>query len=500
MSAHVGNHHLAPGHSLRSLVLSGFAWSAGTSVIIQISRIVFAVAMARFLTPHQYGLAAMAFAFAALIGIFTDLALGIALVQRDKITDEDCSTVFWLSAGMGLLLTVVGVATSGLMAKFYGEPDVRPLFAVLSISFLLGSLGATHAALLHRSMNFRSINIRVGSSTLIGGGLGVGLAAVGFGAWALIVQQICIALVSTILLWISMPWRPSFVFSLKSFRELGSFGSKIFGVRLVDFGRQNGDTMVIGRLLGSAQLGIYAIAYNVLLAPVARFVLTVTDTLFPALSRLQNEPQRFAMAWLRVTELLAAIFVPALLGLVVVAPDFVQVVLGNRWHAATLLLRLMAAGMLVQAVTAVGDEVLKARGRGGTLLRFYVVETAAVLAGVVIGVHWGIVGVAAAFSAVLVVTRSAYLWLVARMLSVPLRVVARRLSGVLQASLVLVAATLSAQVLLTQWSVTPALRLSIVVAIGVALYIPLCLWRAQELRSEVTRIKREGLRGAATTA
>ena len=156
----------------------------------------------------------------------------------------------------------------------------------------------------------------------------------------------------------------------------------------------------------------------------------------------------------------------------------------------------MAAGMLVQAVTAVGDEVLKARGRGGTLLRFYTIETGAVLAGVIIGVHWGIVGVAAAFSAVLVVTRSGYLWLVARMLSVPLRVVASRLSGVLQASLVLVAATLSAQFLLTQWSVPAALRLTIVVAIGIALYIPLCLWRAQEMRSEVVRIKREGLRGA----
>jgi O-antigen/teichoic acid export membrane protein len=238
-----------PGRSLRSLVLSGFAWSVATSVLVQLSRVVFAVMLARFLTPSEYGIAAMALVFSALALAFADLSLGVGLVQRAEITEADRSTVFWTSAGVGVLLTLAGIAAAGPLASFYGEPDVQPLFIALSLSFVITSLGATHAALLHRAMDFRSIGIRVGSSTLVGGAVGVSLAAAGFGAWALIVQQLCVAVIATALLWVSMPWRPRLVYSVRSLRELGSFGARIFGVRVADYVRLNGDKLLIGRLL-----------------------------------------------------------------------------------------------------------------------------------------------------------------------------------------------------------------------------------------------------------
>jgi O-antigen/teichoic acid export membrane protein len=488
------------GWTLRSLVLSGFAWNVATSVLVQISRVVFAIGLARFLTPREYGIAAMALVFSALVFAFADLSLGVGLVQRAEITEEDRSTVFWTSAAVGVLLTAGGIAASGPLASFFGEPDVQPLFAVLSLSFVVTSLGATHAALLHRAMDFRSISIRVGSSTLVGGAVGVGLAAAGFGAWALIVQQLCVAVIATTLLWVSMPWRPRLVYSLRSLRQLGSFGGRMFGVRVAEYVRLNGDKLLIGRLLGSAPLGTYSVAFNILLAPVSRFLLAVTDTLFPAFARLQDDPARMGSVWLRVNRIVAAAFVPALLGLAVVASDFVAVALGPRWADVAPLLQIMALGVIAQAVSLVGAEVLKGLGRGGTLLRFYVVETVALVTAILVGLQWGVVGVAAAFALVSIPTRAYFIRLTGKAIGVSFGRFLASLSGVGEASLALVIATLSTRMLLLETAAPAWLRLLVVIAIGVAVYVPMCLWRVPDLRMELRRVVRGRGRARAVAA
>jgi O-antigen/teichoic acid export membrane protein len=493
----------AAARTLRSLVVSGFAWSLATTVLVQISSVVFAVLLARFLTPREYGIAAMALVFSALVFAFADLSLGVGLVQRAEITEEDRSTVFWTSVAVGIALTAGGIAASGPLASFFGEPDVQPLFAVLSLSFVVGSLGATHAALLHRAMDFRSISIRVGSSTLVGGTVGVGLAAAGFGAWALIVQQLCVAVIATTLLWVSMPWRPRLVYSMRSLRELGSFGGRIFGVRVADYARLNGDKLLIGRVLGPASLGTYSVAFNILLTPVSRFLLAVTDTLFPALARLQDDPARMASVWLRVNRVVSAAFVPALLGLAVVASDFVSVVLGPQWAEVAPLLQIMALGVVAHAVSLAGAEVLKALGRGGPLLRFYVAETVAFMAAILVGLRWGVTGVAAAFALVSIPTRAYFVRLTGSAIGVSFRRFLASLTGVGEASVALVAATLSTRMLLLETAAPAWLRLLVVIAIGVAVYVPVCLWRVPDMRVELRRVvgeRRTGRAVAATSA
>ena len=477
-----------PARSLRSLVIAGFAWSLGTSVFLQVARVAFAVALARFLTPHEYGLATMALVFSALVFAFSDLSLGVGLVQRPEITEADRSTVFWTSAGVGFVMAGVGVALSGWIASFYGEPEVRTFFIVLSASFAVGSLGTTHAALLHRAMNFRSISLRVAASTIVGGVIGVALAAAGFGAWALIVQQLCIAVVSTALLWLSLPWRPQFVYSVASLRDLGAFGLRIFGVRGLDYLRINGDKLLVGRVLGSASLGTYSVAFNIVLMPLGRLLGALTDTLFPAFSRLQHDREHLASAWLRVTRLIAALFVPALAGLAVMAPEFVRVLLGERWADVALLLQIFVAGVVAMIVTALGVQVLTALDRASTLLRFSLAESAAVLVGVVVGLEWGVVGVAAAFSAVTVVARTYFAWLTAHVLGVPVIRLLMSVGGVAQATVVLLGATLLVKAALVGAGAPDWATLLLVTLAGVSVYVPVCLWRVPDIRAELARV------------
>jgi O-antigen/teichoic acid export membrane protein len=475
---------------LRSKVFAGFAWSLGVNVLVQLSRIAFAVALARFLTPHEYGLAGMALVFSALVLAFSDLSLGVALVQRREITEQDRSTVFWTSAAVGVSLTLAGLALSGPLASFYGESDVQPLFAALSVSFVITSLGATHAALLHREMKYKAINVRVAASTLLGGAAGVAFAAAGYGAWSLIVGQLVIAAVSTGLLWFSLPWRPRLTFSLHSLRDLGTFGIRIFGVRVLEYARNNGDKLLVGRLLGAAPLGVYTVAFNIHLLPISRFLVIVQDTLLPALSRLQDERERLAAAWLRATRLVAAVMIPTLLGLVVVAPDLVTVLLGERWSEAAPLLQIMAAGLIAVAVSAIGFEVLMALGRGTTLLRFSVTEVAALMAAMALGVQWGLSGVALAYALVHVPTRTYLAWLTARTVGVPFSRFLGSLTDVGQAALVMLAVVASTRFALVEAEVAAWLRLIIVVIAGVAVYTPVCLWRVPELRAELQGLRR----------
>jgi O-antigen/teichoic acid export membrane protein len=296
-----------------------------------------------------------------------------------------------------------------------------------------------------------------------------------------------------VFLWNSLSWRPTWQFSLSSLRDIGSFGGSVFGVRVSDYVRTNGERLLIGRVLGSAALGNYSVAFNVLLSPVGRFLIAVMDTLFPVLSRLQDEPARMGAVWLRVNRLFAAVFIPAVLGLAMVAQDFVVVMLGQRWADVAPLLQILAVGIVIQVVTALGAEVMKAAGHASQLLRFSGAEAALLLAGSAAGLWWGIQGVAAAYVLVSLVTRTFFMRLVTGAIGMPLRRFGSSLSGVVQASLVLLTATYLVQQTLASMTLPAWMRLLLTVLTGAAVYIPVCIWRVPEIREEFTRMRHDAL-------
>ena len=275
---------------------------------------------------------------------------------------------------------------------------MRPLFIALSLSFVITSLGTTQGALLLRAMDFRSLELRRIAATFVGAGVGIGLALKGFGAWAIVSQQLTVASVETVLVWHFSPWRPSLTYSVASLRSLAGFSGSVFGQNFLYYIVRNMDNVLIGRYLGAAALGAYALAYNVMLAPFNQIAGPLQQVLFPAFSRMQDDRERLADAWIRVTRLVAAIAMPALIGLVIVAPDFVAVVLGERWDAATPIIRILAWVGLIQSLQHLNGDVLYALDRAGTFLRFTIVWAIASLCAFVIGLQWGIVGVAACYA------------------------------------------------------------------------------------------------------
>jgi O-antigen/teichoic acid export membrane protein len=475
---------MAEDSGLRGLVFRGLAWKAASQIVGQGGRLVVAVVLARLLTPRDFGLAGMVLVFSSLVLVFSDLALGAALVQRKELTEKARATAFWTSVSAGVVFTLVGLAVAGPIASFYGEPDVKPLVMVLSTTFLISSIATTHEALLVRDMQFRAVELRTMIGLLAGAAAGVVTALHGGGAWAIIAQQVTTAIITTVLLVKRSPWRPSLRFSRAALRDLGGFSGFVLGHRLLYYVHRNADNLLIGRFVGAAGLGVYSLAYNVMLIPFSRIAGPIQQVMFPAFSRIQDQPERIAALWVRATRLVGAISIPALCGLVVVAPDFVPVVFGDRWHDAVPLIQVLAWVGLLQSLQTLNTEILQARDRTSTIFSFSVGFFVAHLTAFIIGLHWGVEGVAVAYAISSTLVEPVFTWLTARAVGIsPLRL-AGALSGVVQASVVMGAVVFLLRSALIDAGVGATPRLLLGVAAGALLYLPLCLWRQPELREE----------------
>jgi O-antigen/teichoic acid export membrane protein len=455
---------------MRRRVLGGLAWTGGAQVVMQVIRAVVAVALARILAPDDYGVAALALVFAGLVLVFSDLALGAAIVQRKDLTEDDRSTAFWIAIGAGITFTIVGVLAAPLIAEFYGRPEVTDLCRVLAVTFVITSLATTHEALLVREMEFGKLERRLMASTLVGAVAAITVALITRDAWALIAQQIAEAIVSTTLLWAFSPWRPKFRFSGPSLRALGGFSAPLVGHRLLYYFHRNADNILIGRYAGAAALGAYTLAYNIMLFPFTRIAGPVQRVLAPAFARMQDEPQRMADAWVRTVRMVGTVSIPALCGIVVVAPDFVTVVLGDKWHEVITILQVLAWVGIVQSLQSLNTDILQARGRTSVVLKFTILFTITHTAGFVVGLQWGVVGVAVAYAITTTLVEPVYLYLTAREIDTSPWRILRAVRGIFQAAIAMALVVLAARVALLDMGVPALPRLAACVALGGLVY------------------------------
>lgn len=467
----------------------GFLWKLASQIVDQGSRTVMAVILARILTPREYGVAGMAFVFANIALIFTDLSLGSALIQRPKITDRDRSTVFWTTVAGGVAVAGASFAAAPAIAKFFSEPQVTPLFRVLALTFVLTALSATQVALMTRDLEFRGLELRE-----MGGGLAravtaITMAVAGFGVWSIVGGSVAAASVSLVVLWTASSWRPAFVYSLSSLRDLGSYGIKAFASRIFFFVTENADNLLVGRYLGSAALGVYALAYNAMLSPLSRIVQPIGQVMFPALSRIQTETDRLVSTWLGTTQATAAIMLPTFTGIIIVGPTLVHVVFGARWGAAVPVLRLLCIGGLAASLASLNLNILQSQNRPGTALRFNIFYSGASIVGFAVGLHWGVVGVAASVAIVRTALLPLNVLLSCRVVGVSIARYYRTFRGVTEATLAMGAAVVALGAALPS-NFSPPVSLVIQMATGVTIYFAMLALREPALVAEVRRLRR----------
>jgi PST family polysaccharide transporter len=485
---------------LRSRVVHGIAWMAASQGSTQILAFVTSIAIAHLLSPRDVGIAAEALVFATLTLVITDFGLGAVIVQRPNLTDLDMNTAFWANVVLGAVLTAIGIGLSWPIAALYGSHELQPLFAVLSFVFLLTGPGIVQADLLTRHLEFGRLQRRVIMATVASCVTGVGMAAAGFGPWAIITQSLVISGVSTVLAWFASSWRPSWRFSWDSLRGMMRFASHTFGANAVQWAQLNVDNFLVGRFIGPAPLGAYSIAVSTSLTPLRRIAQPIGQVFFPAFSRLRDT-ERIADAWLESMQVVSLVVVPLTFGLVVIGQEFVLGLFGHKWHAAVTPLEVMAPIGLLQALGAQSTGVLSAIDRTQLLWRGSAVVSLLSVASFAAGLHWGIDGVAIAYLIASVILQPVFLHLTALAVGRTLWDVVRAISGLLQAGIAMVAATFGARELMLSAGVPIFARLVALVIVGAVVYIAFVLWRAPEIKDQILQtLRRRGSAGPAPVA
>lgn len=468
--------------------MSGLVWKLASQGLAQALSMISIVLLARLLTPRQFGIAAMAEVASAFVISYSDGGLGLALVQRETVTEADCSTVFWSSAALGATMAAICVGVAPLAAAFYHTSEVRPLLDVLSLSFLLTGLGSTHRSLQVRSMNFRVLEIRTMAAGVAAAAVTIAIALLGGGPWAIIIGDVTGAAVSTALLLALGGWRPSLVFRWRSLRELGPFGLRFVGGVTFMTLNTNADNVLVGRVLGQAALGVYSLAYSVILVPLSRLAAPIHQLLSPAFARMQSDTPGLAANWVRATRLLLLVFAPLMLTVTATAPDLVRLLFGRRWDAAVPIIRVLAPVCALLSIQGVADAAVQAVGRMKIYLRMSALSFALNLVAFVVGVRFGLLGMAVGLGISTLTFMTIYLALVARMLGTPISSLPSAFAGVLLAAIALLIAEETVYRLCEAAATPWPVRIAATVCTGLAAFLLVCVARERDTLSDALRL------------
>jgi PST family polysaccharide transporter len=371
--------------------------SQAITIVIQLAS---TVVLARLLSPPDYGVIAMVTAITSFAGLFRDLGLSSAAIQKENLTAAQQSNLFWLNVAMGGLLTATVAAGAPLVVWFYAKPELYWPTVALSSSFLIGSLGSQHGAMQVRKMQFVRRAIVGIAGALVTLAVAVALALLDFSYWALVWSSLAGAATSTAFTFILSPFRPLLPSKGSGVRDMLRFGANITGFQLVNYFHRNLDNILIGRFWGSGMLGLYSRAYNLLLFPISAIRGPIEAVAFPAMSKLQHEPRAFRAYYRRITFLLALASMPLTTFLFVASAPIIKLALGTEWLAAAPIFSILALTAFIQPVAGLRGLVLLSTQQGRRYFHWGIFNAICVSFGFLCGIPWGPIGVATAYAIV----------------------------------------------------------------------------------------------------
>jgi PST family polysaccharide transporter len=368
------------------------------------------VVLSRLLEPSDFGLLALATAVTSFAEVLRDMGTSRLLIQREHLEDDTICTVFWFNVVSGVVLAAALLGLAPALAGFFVQSELTPIFWLLSLIFPGAALASTHQALLERGSRFRTLAGIEISSTLAGLIAAVTAALLGAGVYSLVIQVLLTTLVSAVLFWGYSGWLPRAVWSRRRLEEVWGFSGHLFGHNILNFLSRNADDLIVGRFLGTSKLGVYSLAYRVMMFPLQSLTAVANRALLPILSRRQSEPGAVADLYRRTLAMIALVSAPMTAGLWLVREPFVLTVFGEQWIQAAEVLAWLAPVGFVQTLVSTTGTVVLASGRTDQLMRLGAMSAVLVIASFGIGVRWGLAGVAACYLVANLLNAVPYFW------------------------------------------------------------------------------------------
>ena len=371
--------------------------------------------MARLLTPADYGLVGMVAFVTGFVSMYKDLGLSAATIQRSEISAAQISTLFWINLLLSLGITLFTAAIAPLVAWFYGVPQLTWITVVTATGFIISGLAVQHEALLRRQMRYFAL-ASIGLTSMAAGYIaGIILAWYGFGYWALVASQLAVATVTTLLTVALCRWLPGLPQRNTGVRSMIKFGSNLTGFTTINYFSRNLDNLLIGRVWGAQQLGLYTRAYQLMGLPIDQINEPISSVAVPSLSRLTDSPESYRRAYLRMLEKIALLTMPAVVLMIATSDWIIHIVLGPQWTGTTRIFVLLGITGLFQPIANTTGWLLISQGRTNHMLQWGLISGPLIMGSIVAGLPWGAVGVAAsyAFTRVCIVDPLLY-WFVGR--------------------------------------------------------------------------------------
>lgn len=457
-----------PRASLGAEAVRGTLWSYLSFASGKGMMFVSTVILARLLTPTQFGLIGFCLIAINYLDVINTLGMDAALVaRRDRIV-EAANAAFIISILIGVLLFGLAWVIAPTVARFFHEQQVTVLLRVLASVLVLGAFGMVPGSMLQRQLRFKTKMIPDLSRNVVRGGVSIVMALAGFGVWSLVWGQVAGSVVSIVLLWILVDWRPTRQFDRQVNREMLGYGGHVVAVDVVGAVSNNVDYLLIGRILGSAALGFYTLAYRIPELIIRNLHLVVSKVTFPVLSQIQTDSARLRSIYFSYLRYMALCTFPAGVGFALTAPAFVTTFYTDKWAPAIPVAQFIALAMAISSISYVPGVLYKAINRPEILNVTSIVKVVFTVAVLAASVRWGIAGVAAGQLVVACFAVTLDCIVVSRVVNFPLDQTLASLTPALVGSIVMGVAVLSARTLVAPSGVVTLAFLS---AVGALVYV-----------------------------
>ncbi len=342
--------------------ISGLFWASSSSGLAKCIDLITLVVLARLLDPVTFGLVAIAVLVMNTLGLFSSLGLGAALIQKDKVTDDENDTVFLTTPMLNVLIYVIAFLLAHPAAKFFGTPEVTNIIRVLSLILIIQSLSTVPSALLQKKLNYKKLLLSEMTASIVYLMVSVGLALNGMGVWSLVFGQLARYFASGIILWGICRWRPRWNFRWGSFKSLFAFGKHIVFLGVISFVLKNLDNAVIAKFLTVGDLGLYTIAYSIGNILPQFIKMTVGRVAFPVYSKWDEDYADFRRRFLLINKVNLIFCSWVTLLLITISGPFISLFLGGKWLASVIMIQILAFFGFQRAVASVCAPALNAMG------------------------------------------------------------------------------------------------------------------------------------------
>ena len=361
-------------NSTKNKVFSNFIWRFAERSGAQLVAFVVSIVLARILAPEAYGTIALITVFTSILQVFVDSGLGNALIQKKNADNLDFSTVFFTNILFCMMLYLIMFFAAPFIAFFYKDITLTPVIRVLSLTLIISGVKNVQQAYVSRNMLFRKFFFSTLGGTIAAAVVGIIMALKGYGVWALVTQQLLNAAVDTLILWITVRWRPQFSFSLDRLKGLFSYGWKLLASALLDTVYRDIRQLIIGKMYSAADLAYYNKANQFPNVIVGNINNSIDSVLLPAMSKEQDDKDVVRNMTRRAIKTSTYIMAPLMLGLAFTASNVVVLLLTEKWMECVPYMVIFCITYMFYPIHTANLNAIKAMGRSDIFLKLEVIK------------------------------------------------------------------------------------------------------------------------------